>query len=336
MPFIVPQGALPRPLPGYNQNPVYHQPPPAAPIHLSGSLLLQPGTSGSVQPSVMTNPMGQDMEVTELKFQLLSLGNSGFALDAVLGASIAVELKLGNYKLTNGAVPVFSLGRAENLTAEYATLASLNLYNTFSWRLPRPMFVPAGATVIANFTHTGLIALPINVRFSMSARSLFIKPKVVCLPWASAFTSKVFNPLTTAGTDQSGHVDLVNDSTGFEGAAQILKVQRFVGRAIVIQSGDHAYEGPTFGAAFREDGLTVRMMDSYGRPTVRYYTPFTSVFSGLTRSWELEGSGVELDPGAYYLALLKSAALPGIGGFGYTGIQGQAFISLIGWREVAL
>ena len=84
--------------------------------------------------------------------------------------------------------------------------------------------------------------------------------------------------------------------------------------------------------SFGSQYLSMRMVDSYGRPTVRSYTPFRSAFSPLTRSWELEDIGAELDPGAFYRVFLKKAASV----VTTPGAQGQAFVSMVGWREEAV
>src|SRR5258707_10282287 len=106
-PFINPKRALPGLPPPYRVNPVYKQQAPASPLHLSGDLLLQPGASGAVPPSQLVNPMGQDMEILEVKFEVSSEPGDATANPAAFGGSIQCEMLLGDVKVTNGAIPVW-------------------------------------------------------------------------------------------------------------------------------------------------------------------------------------------------------------------------------------
>lgn len=295
--------------------------PSASPVHLSSSLVLRANTSGSVPPAALKNPMGQDMELLEIKFEL-----SGAATDQTYGAwggTIRCELMLGSLKITNGSIPVWSFGRAENLDGETKfDTTDLLTFQAFSWRLPRPLFIPKGAVVVPVFTHTGMVPTTINVRVGYSCRTVFTKPKKIYLPWVAKYTSKAFNPITAADTDISSELDLVNPNS------EVFHLQRFTGRALVMLTGSIPSENSV--PAFASRHLSMRMTDSYGRPIVRTFTPFRSVFGALTRSWEMD-NGAELDPEAYYRVELKKAlmtdALAGV-------ISGQVFIGMVGWREL--
>lgn len=325
---LVPSSAAPRPVPPYAKNPVYHQ-QPIAPIHLSAAVQLQTGTSGGVPAQALQNPMGQDMEILEVKFEVSGLLGEADSNGTVMGGSIGCEMDLGDYKITNNSVPLWCFGRAENLPAEVKFDTSFGplSYSAFSWRLPRPLFVPAGAVLLPKFNHFGYLAETLTVRVGYSARSVFKSPRSVCLPWVAAYKSKVFNPISSADKDQSQEQDLVNKTN------RPLHLQRFTGRLQFTGPGaglTSELQPASFGAKY----LTMRMMDSYGRPIVRTYTPFRSVFGALTRSWELEGLGAQLDPGGFYRVFLKKAAMTMVaGGTDYNAGYAQAFVSMVGWRE---
>ncbi len=302
------------------KNPIYTKQPPASPVHLSASLVLASGSSGTVAAAALKNPMGQDMELLEIKFELS--GNFQNSTAAVFGGTIWCELVMGGVKLTNGSIPVWNFGRAENLEGESKSDGTDSLtFLSYSWRLPRPLFIPAGAAVTPNFVHTGYVSDSINVRIGYSCRTVFVKPKTICVPWVAKYVSKVFNPLTTAGVDNSIELDLVNSNP------EPLNLQRFVGRTLALTASGAA--GEDFPRSFGSQYLTMRMTDSYGRPIVRNFTPFRSVFCALTRSWEME-NGAQLDPEAYYLVNLKLGAI----GLAASGTIGQAMISMVGWREL--
>lgn len=321
--ILAPQ--LPAIIRGKNlQNQIYRKPPPASPVHLSASLVLQSGASGAVPAATMKNPMGQDMEILEIKFELS--GSTLYSGSPIFGGTVWCELTMGSIKLTNGSIPVWCFGRAENPEIEStSSVAAVGyVFNNYSWRLPRPLFVPAGAVVTASFTHTGFVKTAVNVRVGYSGRTVFTKPKKLYVPWVSKFLSKAFNPLSAAGVDTSSELDLVNPHP------EVFHLQRFVGRTLAIEPGG----GSTFDfedvnpQSFGSQYLTARITDSYGRPIVRNFVPFYSIFSPVTRSWEMD-NGASLDPEAYYIVNLKKDATV----YDTDGI-GQAFISMVGWREM--
>ncbi len=303
------------------KNPIYTDKSPATPVHLSGSVVMPSGSNGTVPPAALKNPMGADMEILEIKFEL-SAAVVGGAFP-VMGGTIWCELVMGSYKLTNGAIPVWNFGRVENFGGESkADSTDLIGFESYSWRLPRPLFVPAGAVVTPNFTHTGFFKQTINARIGYSARTVTKKPKQICMPWVAKYASTVFNPISAAGVDTSSELDLVNPNP------EVLHLQRFVGRTAQISSEGITSDDPTQ-PAFGSQYLNLRMTDSYGRPIIRNYTPFRMAFGSLTRSWEMD-NGAELDPESYYLVNLRKDAMT----VATAGAAGQAFISMVGWREL--
>lgn len=318
MPLIIPSKFIPKDLP----KPRLSGQSPASPVHLSSSAVLRAGATVSVPLAALRNPMGQDMEILEIKFEL---SGSGTSTSFTFGGSICCELSMGSIKLTNGSIPVWNFGRAENLEGELQTDSTDALgFASYSWRLPRPFFVPAGAVLVPKFVHTAFVSSTINVRIGYSARTIFVKPKKFYVPWVAKYASKAFNPISAADVDVSSESDLVNTNP------EVLHIQRFVGRTQILRVAGTSSENlpQSFGSQY----LLMRMTDSYGRPIVRNYTPFRSVFSPLTRSWEMS-NGAELDPDSFYRVFLRKD-LTSLAGGGDTGAVGQAFISVVGWREL--
>lgn len=315
----VPQKFLPK-------NPIYTSQSPASPVHLSASVVLPSGSNGTVPAAALKNPMGQDMEILEVKFEISGPYGDGRS-NEVWGGTIWCELVMGSHKLTNGSVPVWNFGRAENVDRTQQVDGTDDLsFVAYSWRLPRPLFVPAGAVVVPNFTHTGLVSEAVNVRIGYSARTVFARPKKIYVPWVAKYVSKSFNPMNDAGTDSSTELDLVNPNT------EVLHLQRFVGRTLTVGSEGILEEAEP--GYFGSQTLLVRMTDSYGRPVVRSFTPFRDVFTPLTRSWELD-NGADLDPEAFYRVDLKVNAITlDPGQANASNASAQAFISMVGWREL--
>lgn len=324
--FLIPKSARPHLPPPRSQSPVYHQQPPASPVHLSAGALLQPGASAAVPVASLLNPMGQDMEILEVKFEIQG-EPGGINFSASLGGTVSCEFMLGSHKITNGSIPVWAFGRAENLDGEsmsgLSDQANGVIYYGYSWRLPRPLYIPAGAVLAPTLVNSGLFPNPAFVRIGYSARTVFTQPKRVCVPWVAKYTSKVFNPIDSADNDQSTPFDLMNPHS------EPVFLQRFCGRTLIRQIDDNATEDQP--ASFGGQYLTMRMVDSYGRPIVRNYTPFRSVFNAATRSWELD-NGAQLDPGGFYTVNLKKAASTSTGNYALA--SGQAFVSMVGWREL--
>jgi hypothetical protein len=262
------------------------------------------------------------MEILEIKFEISGVRVASAA--AIWGGTIWCELLMGGHKVTNGAIPVWNFGRAENLQGELKVDSTDDLgFVAYSWRLPRPLFVPAGAVLIPSFTHTGQVPQSLNVRIGYSARTVFTKPKMVYLPWVAKYVSKAFNPVENADVDNSSELDLVNPHP------EVLHLQRFVGRTLFIADSGIVF-GESRPASVGSQYLTLRIADSYGRPVVRSYTTFRDVFGATTRSWEMD-NGAQLDPESFYRVDLKKDVQTITA---TTGGSLQAFISMIGWREL--
>lgn len=331
MPVQIPGAAIPRSLPPYSQNPTYHQQPSSSPIHLSGSVLLRSGATGGPPIAAFKNPTGQDMELLEMKFEVsgpITQTNTTLNFQAY-GSSVSGQLMYGTEQLTNGSVPLWNFGRQENPLAEtkvdnqYTTV-----FNSYTWRLPRPLYVPAGAVIIPTFTHTGLTSSALNVRVGYSGRTIFKKPKNVFLPWVASYSSPAFSPASSAGSAQSSELDLVNP---FD---QPLNLQRFVGRIQGVDVNGNVVDETT-SSLIANQYLMARMNDSYGRAIVRNYVPFSSVFSPVTRSWEMS-NGARLDPNSYYRLFLNKLVSPSdVVAFNPNALaQFQVLASMVGWRKV--
>lgn len=327
------------------------------PLVVSARTTLASNTTGGVNTVALRNPMNRPMEILAVQFELDMeiLGAAGINIlpNNVMGGLIAVKMELGQYPITNGYVPVWSLGRSEQWidedqgTVALPTVVGFLTVNTpvgtalcanqnYLWRLPRPLFVPAGSVVTPTFQHRGLFTESIDVNISYICRSLPIgyEPKKILVPYASSFITPNFDldSIATSGdTEQSDstETDLINP---FDTE---LYLQRFTGRSFVYNNGspEQTAEGAfTPVSAYIDAATTVRMADSHGRPIIPFYTPFRTAFAGVTRSWEMD-AGHMLDPQSYYLASLRVGPLaPTI----FVGEQFtlQAQIGVVGWREI--
>jgi len=309
------------------------------PLHLTAIATVPSNADAGVNAIALQNPLGLPMEILEIKWALQAVGVTGGNCPGLTGGTIACKLDLGKIPITNGHVPVWSMCPGRFVGREIALIdgaaASDGLPRAaceYAWKLPRPLYVPAGAILVPTFHHRGLIQDDVAVRISYSARNLIAgasPSKRLAIPWAAAFTSKNFTVFSaTADADGSHETDLVNphDETVF--------LQRFVGRVGSFEFGTtptvppSVFSSDTLDPDFAYDLLRLRMRSSLGFPLVRDPLRFNAVFDPTTRSWELPGT--EMPPKSYYNVALSS----GISAVPAADQQAQVFIGLTGWREI--
>lgn len=296
-----------------------------APVHLSASGTIVANSPGGVNQDALRCPFELPIEVSEIKFQLRSS-------ERFSGSAVGVRLAMGGHDLTNGYVPVFMLGRSDYLRVEYNNNSSADpLVREFSWKLPRPMYVPPTLSVEAQFQHRGLINSDIVSTVSISGKvvpKFRGTPHVIQLPWAACYASKGFVTPGSLDSDQSRETDLVNP---FDVP---VRLQRMVGRVNFFNTtlGYNA-DWEVSNTYFVTDDLTLRMTSSDGDQIVRTDSPFASVFSPVTRTWELDGA--IMPPRSFWMAYLTQAANSGINALNVP-IINTALISIVGHRDVAL
>lgn len=302
--------------------------PATYPIHLTARTTIASNSSGGVNAISLKNPLGQPMEILEIKFQLFQEVNS----NANMGGVIACKLDLGKFSLTNGFVPVWLMGRSENLWAEAIQDPNVlgdaaNCTNEFTWRLAQPLYVPPGAVLVPTFQHRGLVQQDVQVRISYSARSIppgTPPPKKIVLPYAAAWVSNTFDA-NESGVDNSLETDLTNP---FD---EPLTIQRFSGRVVLFNlstSPPQVLEAGATGETVGTYQYDVRLIDSFGRPIIRNLVPFRLAFSGVTRSWEVDNA--LMDPRSFILAYVRKN-VP-FQGNTTSNVLTQAMVGLVGHR----
>lgn len=301
------------------------------PLHLTASATIPSSSGGNVNAVSLKNPMGRAMEILEIKWQVrfdfglntLRPGDATF----VLGGALGCRLQLGDMPLTNGYVPVWSFGRSDNL--QECVVSSTRAYSEYSWKLPFPLYVPAGGVVLPSFQNRGLLSGDIGVIISYSARDLpqnYSPPPKVAVPYAAAYVSKPFD-ISAAGTDVSNETDLANP---FD---EPIVLQRMTGRVPVLSSQTSGFAYEKSGVPVAAEQMNVRIVDSYGRPIIRDYAPMRQAFSALTRSWEMDGQQIVMDPKSFYRAYMKFDA-PSNAIISGAAIYASGHIGFTGYREV--
>ena len=314
-------------------------PVPFVPIHLFATATLSPNSQVAVPAQNLQNPLGGPMEIHEIRFQI-SARQPTEALASLpvylsdQGALVGVKLDLGSVELTNGFVPAWCLGQDMNENSKTLLINNLptgrvnQISSYYRWVLPKPLFVPEGATIVPQFQHRGFAPVTVQVGIGYSGRALprnTPQPSKVFVPWVSSYYSQAMQFSTTTNTfDQSSPVDLFNkwDTP--------IQLQRFTVRSPVIvpSLGQWADWNNTLGTYF--DYMQARIIDSSGVPVVRKYTPLGEIVNPQNKTWEL--SGASQAPGDFWNVFLKMTPVPVA--VTETTIIAQMQAALVGYREV--
>ncbi len=314
-----------------------------SPLHLTASTYCTPQTQQSPNAVALKNPLGAPMEILELRWQLFTPQTADETfLPGTLGGVVGCKLDMGNVAMTNGFVPIWLFGRDLNLV-DADTIDNQNLVNPYvsgqtilqsttcfySWKLPKPLYVPAGSTLTPSFSHFGAVPTDVNVIISASARSLPLDtppPKSLPTPWVASWMSPGFIAADQAGSAQSTETDLMNPHR------EPVHLQRMGGRVMVVNSESASVTDYTY-PQIASTLMSVRMSDSMGRQIIRDYTSMMQAFATNSRGWEM-GNGARLDPESYLIAYLNKVESAEAGDA--ANINCQAQISLVGWRELSL
>ncbi len=285
------------------------------------------GSFGLADTTLLENPFQAPMWLDEIRFRVPNTTSVGAAW-----SSLRVELKLGEIPITNGFVPISTLGKV--LDESDGSPGGEFYMNSFTWKLPKPLFIPARELLrptIYFVPFSGAPARTVNIIYACRPLPKGTPtPRVLQLPWVTYFQPAMLT--TPNATDQ---VDLSTPSDIFNPFDQDLHVQRFLGR-FMIQDATQGIDGGNAGdlssALINTDtgaivtGTFVSAQDSFNNILIRDPTPFASVFDRIDRAWTVN---CMLPPKGFYLFTIDriwSAYTPAL--------TATVAISMIGWREV--
>lgn len=315
------------------------------PVTLTASGTVQAGSVAGVNADALRSPYGLPIEIHEIKWLLSAPTNQ------VIGAGVGCYLELGDYKLTNGYVPINVFCKSGLLIPVGGDFIDLTMnstngeevqtvpsYANFVWKLKEPIFVPAGSILLPKFQHRNMIPDNITCQIVYSGTILpaNYRPKKLTLPWVAYWAANGV-AYSTASTQTSLESDLVNpyDSPLF--------VQRFVGR--MNYSGNISSVPPSERFTVASEGAgngngltemagkyyTLRMVHSSGANIIQSPTKFESVFYSGTRAWDVN---VEIPAKSYFVVSLSKIA-DATATTPTSAIRSQAIIGMIGYREIS-
>lgn len=256
------------------------------PIFLNDQVILSGNQKGFARSIHMQNPFRVPVLVDEIRYRITSDSDQELAIAL---AQIRVRHLLGRTPLMSNTIPIGLLSKSFGMTVP----TSLDFPSWYTWKLPKPLYVPATEVLSAELEMPPDIAGTFTVQVSYAARILpdgTPPPEKINVPWACFFQLPEFS--STSGIDvvTTKETDIVNPFN------ETLFVQRFIGRS-VFQTGGGFIETPTIPSQLFEF-TTVRAADSFGRILVRDPTPWPHLFYFPDRAWTVN---TKLQPKGFYL-----------------------------------
>lgn len=314
------------------------------PISLTATGTVKAGSVAGVNADALVSPYGLPMEIHEIKWLLSAPTNQ------IIGAGVGCSFELGDYKITNGYVPINAFCKSMLLIPVGGDFTDLSMnstngeevqttpsYANFVWRLKTPIFVPAGAVLLPKFQHRNLIPDDVTIQITYSGTVLPAnhRPKKLTLPWVAYWAADGVD-YVTALAQASLESDLVNPYN------TPLHVQRFVGR--INYGGNISSVPPSerFTVAAESSGngngltemagkyFTVTMVHSSGANIIQSPTKFESVFYSGTRAWDVN---IDIPARSYFVVQLNKIADATATGSTAT-LRFQPIIGMIGYREI--
>lgn len=290
------------------------------------------GSFGLADTTKLENPFQAPMWLDEIRFRIPESAAGGALGQA--WSSLRVELKLGNLSLTNGFVPISLLGKVLN---DSVNVGENNSPYIFTWRLPKPLFIPARELLRPTMyfePYSGGVLKVVTIIYCCRPLPRGTPtPAVMQVPWVTFF--KPPNLTMIAG---SAAVDTTNQSTPsdlYNPWDEELHVQRFIGRLMCQGAGGEDQNHMSIASALVDlatgaitIGTLVSAQDSQNNILIRDPTPFAHVFDFIDRSWTVN---CRLPPKGFFLFTvdrLWSGYLP------VASLTATVGISMVGWREV--
>ena len=322
-----------------------HKKDDGAPVILTAVTVLQSGAAQPVNQSALINQTGKMLELHEVRFNLYSGATN------MSGATLGVQLALGQIPVTNGFIPVhlfnrsIALYQSEEPQQYIAPISPAEMgYDSgcdYIWKLDTPLLIPPGAALAPTFQHRGLVPQAITARITLLCRQTNRKvPKSIVVPYVTAWSTPATNmgflwnnsePSTYTVDYSSTEQDLVNNTD------TDVTVKRLIGRM-----AQYVSTPGVGGLNYTDEGFSIldavtytRLTTSQGHYLCRDFLLFRSLFSRITRELPC---AITLPPQGYLIADIEmrnnNVSQSGTGAF--VPAIGFQMISMIGERKVTL
>ncbi len=260
------------------------------PVVLSASCTVARNNTGLPPSLNLTYPFRKPIWVEEIHFTISRERNDArFPSSQQLGAMVAMKLQLGRHYIAREPVPIWLFCTAQDRAQEVAVDSYLNTLEQFSqyrWRLPEPLYVEAGQTLLPTFSRGIPAKLPddaftndFTVQVTYVGKTVAPKtprPRSIQVPYVAPFV-----------TDNSNSYQVSNEFDLFNIFDKPIRVQRMTGRVYTLLVTETCQEvqalTPTTAGLATE--LTVLVDDSWGGKMVNNPTGPSDVWDILRAAW---------------------------------------------------
>lgn len=297
------------------------------PVCLFASQTVQSNANAQLTAKALSNLTGRPIDIHEIRFGATVSSNA--VKQIMAGGSVKVRINFAGAPITSGDVPMWCFAPTRSLGDEesYSSGASVSS-SRYVMKLAQPLHVPAGMSFDVAITHTGAMPQPIIASVAFAGRIVGKQRTKTRVPYVAAYVSKSME-YNAADSDASAETDLTNST------CEMVRIERLIGRLSTLYAAATPNDQPNFYewlAATSPSLFTLKLIASQGQFIVRDATPWREAFSGVSNSLE---SGFLMPPGSYLTAFLTKATGTGLGSAAAF-IKQQAYLSIVGWREVDL
>ncbi len=246
------------------------------PFAVSTTLSLASGSIGNTPANMnpLRNPYDKGYYLDEIILAPLTLENQW---------EVQAQFNWLGQELVRDNVPFFLLGPQPVLRQRFGNWHYQDKIAVV-WKLPKPLFIPAGETLVPKLRHSGqTAAATIATRIIYKGRSLEARdpvPKVAAVPWASGMIGA--SRLGGDATSASQHVEQSTATDFMNPHPEPLNVTHFMGSVYRYTGTFYVVDSP---APLAQD-VTVRIISPEGEIMVRDASVFQQVF--YRREWKAQ------------------------------------------------
>lgn len=297
------------------------------PVCLYASQSIQSNSNGQLAAKALSNLTGRPVDIHEIRFGATVASSA--VKQIMAGGSLKVRINFAGAPITSGDVPMWCFSPSRSLADEESYSLAANVSSSrYVMKLAQPLHVPPGMSFDVALTHTGAIPVAITGSVAFAGRIVSKQKNKSRIPYVAAWSSKPMD-YDAADSDVSAETDLTNST------CEMVRIERLIGRLSMLYAAATPNDQPNFLewlSATAPSLVTLKLIASQGQFIIRDATPWREAFSGVSNS--LEG-GFLMPPGSYLTAFLSKATGTGVG-TNAAYIKQQAYLSLVGWREVDL
>ena len=309
-----------------------------APVVLSDYVDITYGTFKVFNADKLQVSDRQNIEIIEMHCVVYDVTpyNASTTVLTNLGTTIQLKLELGEYKITNGYIPIWLFGPRHDCATEVnlarsSSAAPFDVESgpapccVYRWILPCPLLLTQNDNIIAQvkressdiYTAVVGVASARTYRVQLSFVGRYLDPNIKIGPTVKVPYVTSFLGLRGTKCNISKHQDLENP---FQVPYHIERINGRI-EAYMLQ------EGNNWQVDYLGHEPILKMTDSQGYIVVQPNTPFNDVFEVGRRDWIVRR---DLAPRQYYIAEVdENVASTVTNLYGLT----RPMISLVGYRE---